>query len=210
MKIARFFAGIFACFGTVLLIGSMGFFLLNRNAPVKVLELPREAVSCCDAFATALNEGDLEAAAEVMYGQPDLGTVGMPADPETAAVWNAFLDSIVFEYTGSCQAADTGLFRTASVTTLEVASVTEKLPERVQSLMNQKIEAAGDLSEIYDAGNNFREELVTEVLQSALQQALSQDVRTVTREVTLKLVNRDGRWWVVPDQALLQALSGVA
>jgi len=31
----------------------------------------------------------------------------------------------------------------------------------------------------------------------------------ITREVTVKLINRDGKWWVVPDQALLQALSGI-
>ena len=54
MKIARFFAVIFAVIGMVLLIGSMGFFLLNRNAEVRVLELPREAVAVSEDFAKEL------------------------------------------------------------------------------------------------------------------------------------------------------------
>lgn len=209
MKIARFFAYVFAVLGFLLLLGSFVLCLLSQNAPVRILELPREAVQVSDAFAQALNDGDLTAAAQYVYGQPDLGTEGTPADPETAAVWNAFLDSISFEYTGKCRAEDSGLSRPAAVTVLDVAGVTEKLPERAQALVNQKIASAESLTEVYDESGSFREELVGQILQQALQQSLSQDAAAITREVTVKLINRDGKWWVVPDQALLQALSGI-
>ena len=94
MKTARFFAVILACIGLVLLLGSMGFFLLNRNAPVRIRELPREALKVSDAFVQALNDGDLEEAAKLMYGQPDLGAAGVPEDRETALLWEAFRSSI--------------------------------------------------------------------------------------------------------------------
>jgi hypothetical protein len=93
---------------------------------------------------------------------------------------------------------------------LDIASVTEKLQERAQSLVNQKIASAENLTEVYDESGSFREELVTQILQQALQQCLTQDAETFTREVTVKLINRDGKWWVVPDPALLQALSSMA
>ena len=51
---------------------------------------------------------------------------------------------------------------------------------------------------------------MTQILNEALQQSLTQDAHTVTLEVTVKLVDRDGGWWVVPEQALLQALTGLA
>lgn len=210
MKIARFFSVIFACFGFLLLLGSMAFFLLNREAPVKVLQMPAAAVECADAFAQALNEGDLQAAAGKIYGQPDLGVSGIPADPETALVWDAFRSSISFAYSGKCFAEQDGLKREGSITTLDCSSVLEKLPERTQTLINQKIASASDLAEIYDEDNHFRQELVDQILQEALQQALDQDGKTVTREVTIRLIRRDGGWWVVPDGALLQALSPAA
>ena len=210
MKIARFFAYVFACIGIVLLIGSMGFFLLNQDAAVRILELPQEAVSVSDAFAQALNDGDLEAAAQYVYKQPEFGAEGTSSTPESEAIWKAFLEGISFEFTGTCYALESGLARDASIATLEITSVTEKLPERAQALVNQKIASAESLTDVYDDAGNFREELVEEILQQALQQSLAQDGKTVTREVTLKLVNRDGRWWVVPDQALLQAISGLA
>ena len=85
MKIARVFAVVFACIGVVLLVGSMGFLLLNQDADVRIRELPQEAVNISEAFSQALNDGDLTAAAQFIYGQPDLGAEGAPEDPETAA-----------------------------------------------------------------------------------------------------------------------------
>lgn len=210
MKIAKFFAIIFGCLGTALLLGSMGYFLINHDAPVRVLEMPAAAVECADRFARALNEGDLQAASQRICGQPDLGVTGVPADPETALVWDAFRSSIVFEYTGKCFALQDGLAREGVITALDCSGVLEKLPERTQALINQKIASAADLTEIYDEENHFRQELAEAVLQEALQQALAQDGKTVTREVTVRLILQDGSWWVVPDSALLQALQGLA
>lgn len=210
MKIARFFSYIFAGIGILLLLGSVGFLLLNREATVRIRELPREALAVSDAFAQALNEGDLETAAQLMYGQPDLGVGDVPENPESALVWEAFRSSISFAYSGECTVEQSGLVRTGSITTLDVTTVMEKLPERTQTLIDQKIAAAADLTELYDEENNFREDLTARILREALQQALSQDSQSVTREVTVRLVNRDGGWWIVPHQNLLQILTGLA
>ena len=210
MKIARFFSYIFAGIGILLLLGSVGFLLLNREAPVRIRELPREALAVSDAFAQALNEGDLETAAQLMYGQPDLGVGDVPENPESALVWEAFRSSISFAYSGECTVEQSGLVRTGSITTLDVTTVMEKLPERTQTLIDQKIAAAADLTELYDEENNFREDLTARILREALQQTLSQDSQSVTREVTVRLVNRDGGWWIVPHQNLLQILTGLA
>ena len=209
MKIARFFAYTFACIGMVLLLGSMGFFLWNRNAEVRIGTLPEGAVAVADNFAQALDDSDLEAAAKLMYGQPDLGVGTQPADREAAFLWEAFCDSLAFELTGEWMGEQSALVRTGTLTSLDVSTVLGKLPERVQSLLDQKIAAAEELSDIYDAENEFREDLVTEVLAEALSQALLQAAELVTREVTIKLISRDGTWWVVPHQNLLQILSGL-
>lgn len=210
MKIARFFACILACIGMVLLVGSMGFFLWNRNAEVRVLELPQEAVAVSENFAQALNDGDLEAAAKLMYGQPDLGVSTLPETPESALIWEVFCSSIAVELADGWAVEQSSLVKTGTITTMDVHSVFAVLPKLVQSGLDQRIAAAEELSDIYDERNAFRVELVEEVLEEALQQALTQENQTITREVTIKLVNRDGNWWVVPDQNLLQTLTGLA
>lgn len=210
MKVARFFSVIFAVLGTLLLVGSIVVCVFSLDAPAWIIEIPKQAVDCTDSFARNLNDGDLTAAAQLMYGQPNLGAEGTSADPETEIIWNAFLESISFEFTGKCYAADDGFARDASVTVLDISSVTQKLPERTQSLLKQRTASAQNMEEIYDNAGHFHEDLTKQVLQEAMQQALNQDAQTVIREVTVKLVNRDGKWWIVPDQTLLQAISGMA
>ena len=47
-----------------------------------------------------------------------------------------------------------------------------------------------------------------EVLYDAAKDALEQDAKTVTFEVTVNLVHNNGQWWIVPEDALLTAISG--
>lgn len=208
MKIARVFSAVFGAIGAVLMAGTLILCLVSLDAPVKLQEPPAQAEARCKEMMQALTQGDFAAASAVMYGQPDLGADTAPAGEAGARVWEAFCDSIAYEFIGECYALDSGIYRDVSITALEIASVTENLNDYAHDLLTQRVEAAEDMTELYDADNNFREELISQVLQEALEQALREDAKTVTRDVTLKLIQRDGQWWVVPDQALLQTISG--
>ena len=91
-----------------------------------------------------------------------------------------------------------------------MSGVTAAVPQRAKALLEAKAAAAEDKTEIYNEDNSYRSELVNQALNDAVTQALSEDAQTVTRDVTLGLIYQDGAWWVVPDQALLQIISGVA
>ena len=144
-----------------------------------------------------------------MYGQPDLGA-GEPEDEVSRLLWDAFTDSLSYEFTGVCSVTDAGLTRKATVTALDVAKVIQSLPQRAEALLEVQTKAEEDPEESEDGQNADREELVNQALLEAARQALDESAETVTRDVTLNLIYRDGAWWVVPDQALLQIISGVA
>lgn len=208
MKIAKFFFAIFGAVGAVLMAGTVLLCLFSLDADVKVKKLPDAAVECSENLKTALESGDYAAAGKLMYGRPDLGVDRDPADPAGVLVWDAFTDSISVSFAGECYATNSGLSRDAVITTLDLSSVTNALTGRAHALLTARVEAAEEMTELYDDENNFREELVNEVLHEAVVQALTEDAKTVSYDVTLALIYRDGQWWVVPDQALLQAISG--
>lgn len=91
---------------------------------------------------------------------------------------------------------------------MDVTSVTVNLKERSQTLLEQRVAEAVDVSEIYDENNEYREDFVMAVLRSAVEDALKEDARKMTVELTVKLSYQDGSWWVVADEALLDAISG--
>ena len=47
-----------------------------------------------------------------------------------------------------------------------------------------------------------------DVLYDAAQQALEEDAKTVTYSFTLNLVYANGQWWIKPESALLEAVTG--
>lgn len=208
MKIAKFFAGIFGAIGTVLLVGSIGLCLFSLNAPVRMSEMPAGAVECSEQLAEAISQKDYAALEGCIYGQPQLGMEGTIGDTMVFEIWNVFENNLTFSYQGECYVKDAAIFRDATVTYLEVASVTEKLQTRAHTLLTQKVEAATDMAELYDESGEFREDLVIQVLYEALDQACQEDAHFVTQNVTVELVHRDGQWWAVPDGSLLTALSG--
>lgn len=209
MKISKFFSGVFAVLGMLLMAAAVVLCLLSRNAQPRMLESPEAASAQAQRMMDALCAGDYETAGSCMYGQPELGA-GEPEDEVSRLLWDAFTGSLSYGFTGTCYVTDTGIARNVSVTSLDVAKVTQSIPQLAKALLKEKAEAAEDPLDLLNGQNAYREELVKQALLDAAEQALSADAETVTRDVTLNLIFRDGAWWVVPDPVLLQIISGVA
>ena len=208
MKIAKFFSAVLALLGTVLMVGSILLCLVSLNAEPRLMEVPdgarEQAVSMLDAICA----GDYETASGLMYGQPDLGAGREPAEEEGALIWDAFVQSISYEFSGEPYATENGIAFNLRMETMDLSAVTARLEERTQAQLQKRVQTADDVAMLYDEDNNFREDVVEEALSVAVQQALSEDAATLSRELTLNLIYRDGQWWVVFDQALLEAISG--
>ena len=181
MKGSKILSAVFGVLGILLMVAVS---IASRNAQPRMLESPEAASAQAQHMMDALCAGDYATAQSCIYGQPDLGA-GEPEDAVSKLLWDAFTDSLSYEFTGLCRVTDTGFARDATVTCLDVSGVTAAVPQRAKALLDQ-------------------------ALNDAVTQALSEDAQTVTRDVTLGLIYQDGAWWVVPDQALLQIISGVA
>ena len=208
MKIARIFAGLFAAAGLVLMLGTVGLCLANLDAPVKVDQIPEGAVQRSQELMDAVSAGDYQAVSAQIYGQPDLGFSGSLEDSVSDRFWQAYLDSLSYEFLGDCYVTDAGFARQVRLTALDLPAMVQDMQRRCHDLLQQRVEAATEMEELYDEENNFRQDLIDQVMDQAVEEALQQEHKTVSYDVVLDLVLRDGQWWAVPNQALLVALSG--
>ena len=178
------------------------------GAKPMLLTPPDVARSKVIMLMNAVSEGDYEEASQSIYGTPSLGVDREAADEVGVMIWEAFRGSITYELQGDCYTTDQGLAQDVVISCMDVTSVTENLKERSQTLLEQRVTEAVDVSEIYDENNEYREEFVMAVLRDAVEDALEEDARRMTVELTVNLSYQDGKWWVVADEALLDAISG--
>lgn len=208
MKITKLFSGLFAALGVIIMLVTAVVSLSSLNRMPQLLTPPEAALAQSEAVMEAVAQGDYTAAGNRMYGQPSLGVDRDPADAVGVLIWDAFVDSFTYEFTGDCYATDSGLARNVTITTLDISSVTANLKARSEALLEQRVAEAEDVTEIYDQDNNYREEFVMQVLYDATVQALQEDAAYTTQELTVNLVYQQEQWWVMPEQPLLRAISG--
>lgn len=178
------------------------------DAKPMLLTPPDVARSKVIMLMNAVSEGNYEEASQSIYGTPSLGVDREAADEVGVMIWEAFQSSITYELRGDCYPTEQGLAQDVTISCMDVTSVTENLKERSQTMLEQRMEEAKDVSEIYDENNEYREEFVMAVLQDAVKDALEEDARMMTMDLTVNLSYQDGKWWVVADEALLDAISG--
>lgn len=63
------------------------------------------------------------------------------------------------------------------------------------------------MSEVYADDNTYREDFLRDVMLAAANAALT-EAPARERSLTVHLQYRDRQWWVLPEQTLLEAVSG--
>ncbi len=205
MKICRVF---FSLLAVLLAAGAIWIAFFCAGLPPVLLQAPEEASEKTEALMEAICSRDFDAAEKLLYGQPDLEVRRVSEDPVGNLLWDAYRNSLDYLLVGDCYATHSGLMQNVKIISMELPSATEHLRERAQTLLEQRIADARDVSEIYDAENNYRDTFVTEILLEAAAQALEEDVRYTYQIVPVRLVHSQGQWYVYPSDELLDAISG--
>lgn len=178
------------------------------DEPPILLTPPHLAKSQVVTLMNAICDGEYEKASQTILGTPNLGIDREASDATGTLIWNAYLDSLSYELVGECYTTEAGLAQKVTITCLDITSVTQNLKERSIPLLEQRVEAAKNTSDIYDENNEYREDFVMSVLYDAVTDALHEDAQMQTVELTVNLSFQDGSWWVIADNALLDAISG--
>ena len=207
MKISKLASAVFAVVGTLLLAGSVVVSFVGLNRPSKAVEPTREATDFAQSVLSALDSGDFAEVEGYLYGKPSLGLDREPDRLEGKQVWNAYRDSVAVTTAEGCRGEGTSIYQTAQVTAMDIPAALSQLDKRAGELLKQRIDTAQDPAALLDENGEVPQTLKDEIRGQALTQVLA-DAKTVSTQITFQLVEKDGQWWALPDQAMLNVLSG--
>ena len=209
MKQKSIIPGLLAALGGALAAAALTVCLTQRDAEPIVLSYPQGAEDCVSAMMTALCSGDYSSASQYLYGQPDLGS-GVSGDSETALqLWSSFTSSLQYTADGPCTASNSGVSQQVTVTSLDMNRVLEDMAAEAPELLERKIALLdiADMDEVYDENHEYQPGFVDSVLYQAAGLALA-EAQTTQHTVTVNLLYDAHQWWVMPNAALLNAISG--
>ena len=207
MKISKLVSGLLAVAGTILLVGSVFVCFAALSSPAKAVKPTQEANALAQKVLKALDEGDFDAVEGCLYGSPALGLDREPATAEGKRLWDAYRDSIAVTTDEYCYGEGTSIYQTAQVTAMDIGKTLSGMDQRAGALLKQRLDAQEDSFAFLGEDGQISQTLRDEMRMQALQEALAEP-ETVTRQITFQLIGQDGTWWILPDQALLDILSG--
>ena len=173
-----------------------------------ILREPEKAKQCAEEFLQAINDGSLAEAADYLPDPSTLGEVPEDADPIAALIWDTYRTQLDAELVSGLYTTADGLCMDMELTALDVDDAVEKIGTLAVERMQERVAATLDMSELYGDDGQYRPELVDDVLQQAALETLMCDLPTVTTSITLHLTQSGEAWMVIPDRALVNALSG--
>ena len=191
----------------VLAVSALLICLTQRNASPVLFGGTEGAENCARAMMDCISRGDYAGASAYLYGTPSLGIGNQRETPAAECVWDAFVSSMECRSRGSCYATDAGVAMDFTVSGLDIPSLTQKLKQRSAAVLEARVEAAENMSQVYDSNQQYREDFIQSVLEEAAREAVAA-VSPVENAVTVQLVYEGNQWWVVPDSALMTAISG--
>jgi len=208
MKITKLFAFLFAVLGLCAAAAGIYLGFNNLDADPILAQQPESAREQVVELMDAVCAGDYATASSLLYGSPDLGMERDAADRVGMLLWEAMEQSRTYALSDEFYATNTGVALDVQMSCLDLASVTVNLRERSQTLLEQRMQEAEDPSEVYDENNEYREDFVMAVLYDAALEALEEDAKEVSYSFTLNLTYENGTWWIMPEDAMLEAISG--
>lgn len=207
MKISKLASAVFSAAGTVLLVGSIVLSYAALGRPAQAVKPTEKANACARNVLSALDDGDFSEVEGCLYGKPSLGLEREPATAEGNRIWDAYRDSITVITDEACFGEGTNIYQTAQVTAMDISETLSRMDRRAGELLKQKLDEQEDHFALLDEDGQIPQNLRDTLRAQAFEEALA-DPETVTTQITFQLIEKDGTWWVVPDQAMLDVLSG--
>lgn len=182
--------------------------LCNFNGTPVLLKAPASAAQCTDSLMERIALGEYTEASQYLYAAPDLGLAQEPEDAVSKLIWDAWQESISYEFTSACYATQSGLARDLRFSCLDVDAVTESLAPIAQEIFQARLDTTEDQNLIYNDQNDYREDFIQSIIDEAVKQALKENTKVQESNVSLQLAYHQGRWLVVADNTFINTVFG--
>ena len=199
------------CGGAALLAAVLAVWLGlgDRDRSVSVLGDRGEPAETAARFFHALCLHEWGDASSYVRGRPALDLGSMPEDALERDLWETYLLSWAWSMGDGGVTGPVSAWQEVNFTCLRPDVFTSGLDDEVKEVLARWVNER-PLSEMYTAEGEFREDVVRAALEEAVRGRLARPEQYLaTTTVRLELAYESGRWVILPEDTLWNALAGV-
>ena len=180
----------------------------GRYRPPELLRRDEQAREVADQLVACLDSGDFEGCGQYLWGDPQLLLPNPSGQEADALLWAFYRSNLSGELVGEPYLGDQSYIQDAVFFVPDLDGLTRRMKELAPKLVADRIAAAKDPRELYNADQSLREDLVLAVLRQAARKAMEERPEPMECRVRLELVYEKGQWKIQVNQDLLDILSG--
>ena len=193
MKWMKFWALVLGLLGVLVLGATVKLSFWAQAAPIQIVTPSQGAQKLTEDFMETLCKADFEKAGSMLLGQPKIDLGGGPQTQIGQLLWEAYADSLSYEFKGALSASDSGYHRPVTITALDISGVMRILKERTQTLLEERAGAV-DSDVALDENDAYRENFVMEVLREEIARILGGlDITDAQRVAARELIAEKDR-----------------
>ena len=161
---------------------------MRSQSPV-IFDMYDAANRHAELFMDAVCSGDYAAAEALLDGTCKLSSEAEHSNAFYQTLWDAYIDSLSYQFTDSCYTNNYGVYRDVTVTFLDIPHLMSDLQSRIFYTTTSEDHVMESLAE------------------SAINMIAEREYNT-TETLTLQLVSRNGQWLILPSPQLIDFMQG--
>lgn len=207
MIIRRFLSAAIAVLAVAAAIITVCTVSIALQSEPRMLQISAEAITTAQNLMDAICRGDDVAITAQLHGNPKLSLVPVSENPAVELLWNAYQNSLTHSPIDSCTPTLSGVAVEVTVEALDSEDVLDRFAARAQALLEERT-ASRSHSELYDENDQLLPEQAAKLSYDAMLLALGDECPVRKQTISLNLHYVDGKWQVLPEDSLLNLLSG--
>ena len=201
MKITNHLSSLFGVLFVLLLCVSLALTAFMRNTSPATAEPFTAADFMTEGFMEALCSGDYTTAEKYLNSNTSIAPEQEFTNALTKTLWDAYIQTLSYEFHGGCYSDDYGLYRDVTVTATDISALMAELQEQSAILLaNKALET--------DTDGDYSQEFIMDTLAEASAEMVCTKDFTTERTLTLQVVYHNGRWMVQPTPQLIDLMQG--
>ena len=162
-----------------------------KSPPLLIRGITKEVDAQTTLFMDAVCAGDYSTAESMLEGDLQFTLEREHSNALYRTLWNAYINTMSYEFLDSCYADSYGLYRDVTVTVLDIPTLMGQLQSRSSFLLAKN-----------------EDEHIMDILAENAKQLIAENTYTATRTFTLQIISRSGQWLILPTSQLIDVMQG--